>query len=461
VRPGDLFVALPGNKHDGHDYYREAVERGAVAIVAEQMLPAGVPTCIVDDARDAYGRICQALAGNPSRQMKVVGITGTNGKTTTTQLAAGVLRAAGRGVGTLGTLGIDDSLDYSPAGWTTPPAPVLAKSLGRMVANDCSHAVMEVSSHALSQHRVAGIQFDAAIFTNVRRDHLDYHGNLQNYRSAKARLLDHLSPEGVVVTNADDPQALRLVADCHHPVITYGMDDVDAAITAEVVERFSSEQTFLITAGSETAAVRTRMIGDCHIYNCLAAAALGLVQGMDIDTIVRGLESVEQVPGRMERVECGQEFSVFVDYAHTPDALATSLQTLQQVTAGRVICVFGAGGDRDREKRPLMGEAVGRWADLCVVTNDNPRGEDPKAIARQVRKGCGPGGSVHQELDRAEAIAWALAEAQPGDSVLVAGKGHEDYQEVGKQRFYFDDREVVRDLLYRTEDESSPLWALS
>jgi UDP-N-acetylmuramoyl-L-alanyl-D-glutamate--2,6-diaminopimelate ligase len=377
----------------------------------------------------------------------VVGITGTNGNTTTSCLVAGVLTEAGHRVGLLGTLGYLDGKVIDPSTLTTPPADLLADYLARMVENDCTHAVMEVSSHALDQSRTAGVQFDAACITNVRRDHLDYHGSLAEYRKSKARLLGQLGPRGFAVVNADDPVAAGYLRDFDGPVLTVGIEQ-PAEITATLLEQHLSEQTFLFTAGSETIPVRTQMIGTHHVSNCLVAAAVGLTYGIDLPTVVRGLESVGHVPGRLERIECGQPFGVFVDYAHTPDALAAVLDTLRPLTRGRLLCVFGAGGDRDRPKRPLMGRAVESRTDLVVLTSDNPRTEDPETIAREVLAGFERPGDVHVRLDRAEAIRAALAAAEPGDCVLVAGKGHERWQIVGGEEIPFDDAEVARAWLY-------------
>lgn len=448
VRPGDLFVALPGSHQNGHDFIPEAIAGGAIAVLCQQ-LPAqlSVPCCIVPNAREAYGRICQALAGNPSFRLKLIGVTGTNGKTTTSCLIASVLSKAGHRVGVLGTLGYFDGETVETATHTTPPADRLAASLARMVNNDCSHAAMEVSSHALAQSRVAGVRFDVACVTNVSRDHLDYHPTIQDYRLTKLKLFDHLAPEGFAVVNADDPIAAGYLRRFDGPALTVGIHS-NAEITAMPLEQFPSEQTFLLTAGSETTPVRTQMIGTHHIYNCLTAAAVGLAYGIDLTTVVRGLEAVDYVPGRLQRVECGQPFSVFVDYAHTPDALTCCLQSLRKVTVGRLICVFGAGGDRDREKRPLMGRAVDAVADLAVLTSDNPRNEDPQAIIDQILEGFRQPSEARVVIDRVEAIHWALAHARPGDCVLIAGKGHEDYQIVGDQHIPLDDREIAQTWLY-------------
>jgi UDP-N-acetylmuramoyl-L-alanyl-D-glutamate--2,6-diaminopimelate ligase len=466
-RAGDVFVALVGSGHDGHDYAARAIGAGARALLVERPLPGiSVMQCVVPDTRVALGRLCQALAGNPSQRLRVVGVTGTNGKTTTSSLLASVLAAAGCRVGTLGTLGYFDSIESTPPGLTTPAAPELASWLARIEAAGCSHAVMEVSSHALAQSRVAGVEFDVACVTNVRRDHLDFHGTLENYRHAKQKFFDHLAPEGLVVLNVDDPVTAGFAADLHGPVLTVGIEQ-PAEFTATVVERFAAEQSFLLTAAAHTVPVRTRMIGDHHISNCLLAAAVGAAYGIDLPTIVRGLEAVSSVSGRLERIECGQPFGVFVDYAHTPDALATVLAALRQVVDGRLICVFGAGGNRDRQKRPLMGRAVARQADLAILTTDNPRDEDPGAIAGEVLAGLRNGADsqcraeVVVELDREAAICRALALAEAGDCVLIAGKGHECQQIVGRTALPLDDREVARRWLYNIEPARAAAWDAS
>lgn len=447
-RPGDLFAALMGSHVDGHDYVSQAVQRGAAAIVAERFVPsAGVPVCIVPDSRAAFGRICQALAGNPSQRVKVIGVTGTNGKTSTCWLIASVLEAAGFRVGLTGTIVNSDSVAVEPSDMTTPPAPMLADWLARTAAQECSHAVVEVSSHALAQSRTAGIEFDAACVTNVRRDHLDFHNTLQNYRDAKARLLKQLGPEGCAVLNADDRISSSFTSLAPAAALTIGIDS-QAELTADIVDRNFGDQTFLLHAGHDTVPVRTRVIGDAHVYNCLMAAAVGLLYGVKLTGIVRGLERLEKIPGRMERLDCGQPFGVFVDYAHTPDALEIALRSLRTLTTGRLICVFGAGGERDRKKRPLMAKAVESVADVCVVTDDNPRREEPAKIRRGIVRGFQSLQNVKEVPDRAKAIEWALQRATSGDCVLIAGKGHEDYQQIGAAKRWFDDREIARHWLY-------------
>ncbi|HZZ26522.1 MAG TPA: UDP-N-acetylmuramoyl-L-alanyl-D-glutamate--2,6-diaminopimelate ligase [Pirellulales bacterium] len=446
--PGDLFAALVGCHVDGHEYVSAAVQRGAAAILSERYVPAaGIPVCVVPDSRIAFGEICQALAGHPSRKLKVIGVTGTNGKTSTSWLIASVLQAAGYTAGLTGTIVNSDGLAIDSSDMTTPPAPMLADWLARMAANGCSHAVLEVSSHALAQSRTAGIEFDAGCITNVRRDHLDFHNTIENYRQAKGRLLEQISPDGFAVLNADDAVCREFVTSFNGAALTIGLEN-SAELTATIIERHASEQTFLLHAGHNTAAVRTKIIGTGHVYNCLTAAAVGLLYGIPLTDIVRGLEQLEKIPGRLERVECGQPFSVFVDYAHTPDALASVLGSLRSTTPGRLLCVFGAGGQRDKEKRPLMAQAVEQAADLAIVTDDNPRRENPAKIRRDILRGFVHSNAVVVKPDRAEAIAWTLEQAEAGDCVLIAGKGHEDYQIVGNQRNWFDDREIARRWLY-------------
>jgi UDP-N-acetylmuramoyl-L-alanyl-D-glutamate--2,6-diaminopimelate ligase len=318
-----------------------------------------------------------------------------------------------------------------------------------MVVTNRTHAVMEVSSHALVQDRVAGIEYDVACVTNVRHDHLDLHGTPVRYREAKERLFEHLKPEGFAVLNADDEACRDYLDRLQHPALTIGIDG-EAEITATPLEQCLSEQTFLLHAGSDTAAVRTHLVGRHNIYNCLTAAAVGLGYGIDLQTVVRGLETVDRLPGRMERIECGQPFGVFIDYAHTPDALAGMLDTLRDVTPGRVICVFGAGGDRDSTKRPKMGRVVEARADLAIITNDNPRTENPQRIVRDILRGCVEPMAVEVIHDRAEAIEYALSQARRGDSVLIAGKGHETHQIVGLEQRPFDDREIACRHLYQS-----------
>jgi UDP-N-acetylmuramoyl-L-alanyl-D-glutamate--2,6-diaminopimelate ligase len=451
VKPGDLFVAVKGQKYDGLNFVAEAIDRGCAGILSERTIEDyRIPTVLVPNARAAYGSLCQTLAGNPSQLLKVIGVTGTNGKTTTACLIAGVLNHAGHKTGLIGTLGYFDGDDVEDGTHTTPPSEKLAELLARMVHKGCSHAVMEVSSHALDQSRIADISYDAACVTNVTHDHLDYHPSSEHYRCTKRKLFEHLRPEGFAVVNADDPVAFGFLRTFDGPALTIGIEN-SAEIMGTPIEQYPSEQTFLLTAGNETLPVRTQMIGTHHIYNCLTAAAVGLTYGLELPGIVRSLEAAAHVPGRLERIECGQPFSVFVDFAHTPDALKKCLQTLRAVTAGRLICVFGAGGERDRSKRPLMGQIAEQNADLAVVTSDNPRCEDPMSILIGILEGFSNVEGAEIIPDRGEAIRHALATARSGDCVLIAGKGHERFQIIGTERIEFDDREVAKQWLYQCE----------
>jgi UDP-N-acetylmuramoyl-L-alanyl-D-glutamate--2,6-diaminopimelate ligase len=447
VEPGDVFVAIAGNQVDAHDSVSEAVSRGAVAIVSERPLELPVPVLVVSDSREALGHICQALAGEPSKSLRVVGVTGTNGKTTTSHLIASIFEAAGLRAGLLGTLGYCDSIKSARARWTTPPAWELASWLRSMAASGCSHAVVEVSSHAVCQRRVAGIEFAQACLTNLRRDHLDYHGSLSEYHRAKINLFAQLSSQGLAVINVDDPASRAAAPLLPHSVMTIAIER-PADVTAMIVDRSKSDQTFLLTAGRITLPVRTAMIGEHHVYNCLSAAAVALAEGIDLVKIARGLEQVECVPGRLQRLECGQPFGVYVDFAHTPDALTFALAALREVTVGRVICVFGAGGNRDVQKRPLMGQAVEKGADLTIVTSDNSRLEDPRTIASEILQGFERPDRARWMPDRKEAIEYALSLAGPDDCVLIAGRGHETHQEIGHERVPLDDRQVARGYLY-------------
>lgn len=458
VQPGDLFAAMIGDDVDGHDYAQDALQRGATGIVAERLLPISLPTCMVRDTRQAYGRICQALAGNPSERMRTIGVTGTNGKTVTSLLIASVLEQNGHPIGLTNSLAYSDSIHSTAATQTTPAPPQLARWLARSEANGCSYAVVEASSVGLARHRLAGVELDAAVLTNVRQRHLDLHGSLVNYRRVKKRIFQHLRPHGFAVINADDPASKYILSKLNHPVLTVGMK-TPAEISAHIVERHSSEQTFLLSAGSETVPVRTRMIGDHHVYNCLSAAAVGLVYGMDLADIAIGLERVENVPGRLERIECGQPFGVFVDRAGTPDTLAVALKTLRRLARGRVICVYGAEGEQEAHDRPALGRVVERGADIGILTSNNPRNEEPLQIAHDVLDGYERPAKAHILPDRAAAIELALSQARPGDMVLLAGKGEEDVQVIDGRILPHSDGEVARRWLYATAPATIPFAA--
>ncbi len=446
-RSGDVFVAVVGDGRDGHDFIDEAIGQGAVAIIAERLIPSlGVPLYIVPDSRVAYAEMCHALAGFPSRRLNVIGVTGTSGKTTTTCLIQSIIKTAGFDSGVLNSLGCCDGQRTTPPPLSTPGAAVIADYLARMRAGGCTHAVVEMPSRAIAKRRTESVELDVACVTNVQHDRGDCHNTLESYSKTTAQIFDQLRPEGLVVLNADDERCSEYQDQLPNPVLTVGMQQ-PATVSGMLLERFPSEQTFLLQWGSDAIPVRTHIVGDGHIYNCLTAAAVGLAYGVDLATIVRALEKVDHIPGRLQRIECGQSFQVFVDNAQTPDALETSLRTLRDLTSGRLICVFGAAGNRQRKLRPLLGEVVAKYADASIITDNNPRNENPTRIAEGILRGMQSALDVIVELDRASAIENAIASASDGDCVLIAGRGHESWQIIGKRRLPFDDREVARNCL--------------
>ncbi len=438
---GSLFVAVQSSAEDGHLGVDQALDRGAVAVIAERYLPISAPLYVVPDSREAYGRICHHLAGCPTDALCTVGVTGTNGKTSTTQLIAAVLKAAGCPTGLMNSLAYDDTQRRQAAPCSTPPAHELARWLGRMRDNRCSHAVIEASSQALAERRTAGLELDAAVLTNVRRDHLDFHQTVFNYRRAKARLFEHLKPGGFVVAHADDPASRFLLRDLPHPVLTVGMRR-EAELSARVVERHPGEQTFLMTAGDETVAVQTRMFGDHHVYNCLSAAAVGLLLGIDLVTVARGLESVTSIEGRMEPLVAGQPFGVYLDHAHTPDSLAATLKALRQVTSGRVLCVLAIPPGGDTSQRPLLGRVLERGTDCAVITGNGAAWQQVLPVAHEILDGYDRPAKAHVLPDQAGAIRWMLGEAGPDDAVLIAATPPSRSRN-GKKKPVMDARQVA------------------
>jgi UDP-N-acetylmuramoyl-L-alanyl-D-glutamate--2,6-diaminopimelate ligase len=424
VGPGALFCCLPGRTGDGHDHAPEAVARGATALLTERRLALDVTQVVVAPgaARTAMARLASAFYGEPARSLLTVGVTGTNGKTTVTHLLASIFEAHRWPTTVIGTL---------DGARTTPESPVLQRLLAE--ARDAGrHAVaMEVSSHALDQARAVGIRFDAAVFTNLSHDHLDYHGTVDRYFAAKATLF---TPEhtALAVVNADDSWGRRLLAQPAVPTVGFTLADVSDVET-------TTGHTSFTWAGRR---VELALVGSFHVANALAAATTAVALGVPEDVIVAGLHNATPVPGRFEVLDTAAPFTVVVDYAHTPDGLAVVLDSARQLAGGnRVLCVFGCGGDRDHEKRPAMGAVAGRGADVAVLTSDNPRHEDPDAIIAEVLTGVPPGSPVTVRRDRAEAIGLVVDQAGPGDVVVVAGKGHEREIEIGSQRLPFDDRE--------------------
>jgi UDP-N-acetylmuramoyl-L-alanyl-D-glutamate--2,6-diaminopimelate ligase len=437
VRPGTLFFCVPGFTADGHDFAPDAVERGAAALVCQRPLGLGVPEVLVESVRAAMGPAAARFYGDPTAQLQVVGVTGTNGKTTTAFLVREILEAAGVQTGLLGTVkrvvgGVEEEVER-----TTPEAIDLQATFRRMVEAGDRACAMEVSSHALELGRAAGIRYACKVFTNLTQDHLDFHESMEAYFLAKRRLFHEPGP---ALVNVDDDYGLRLASELPDAT-TYGIES-NADVRATDVSFDVAGSSFRVN-GRE---LRTRLPGLFNVYNALAATAAARALGVEDETIAAALAEAGRVPGRFEPVEEGQEFGVLVDYAHTPDSLENVLRAARELSEGRLHVVFGAGGDRDRGKRPLMGEVAARLADRVVVTSDNPRSEDPKAIVDEVIAGAGP--DVEREVDRRRAIALAIDSAEPGDVVVIAGKGHEQGQEFeGGRKEPFDDATVARDAL--------------
>jgi UDP-N-acetylmuramoyl-L-alanyl-D-glutamate--2,6-diaminopimelate ligase len=439
VVAGALFFCVPGTEADGHDFAADAVRAGAVALTVERWVELDVPQVRVPSVRQAMGPMSAAVFGFPARSMTVVGVTGTNGKTTIVHLLDAVFRAAGLETGLIGTVGARVAGQPVSLDRTTPEAPDLHRLLARMRDEGISAVAMEVSSHALDQDRVGGVVFDAAVFTNLSHDHLDFHGSMDRYFDAKASLFTPDRAERAVV-NVDDPWGRRLV-DVPMPLTTFGLAS-EADVRAEDVRVTAGGLAFRVH-GRE---VKSRLRGVFNVSNCLATIAAAEALGMDPDSTVRGLAAAREVPGRMEPVMAGQDFLVVVDYAHTPDSIRNVLAAARPLATGRVIVVFGCGGDRDRAKRFPMGAAATEGADLTVITSDNPRSEDPLAIIREIERGAA-GGRAVVEPDRRAAIRLALHEARSGDVVVIAGKGHEPMQELADGPVPFDDRVVAREEL--------------
>jgi UDP-N-acetylmuramoyl-L-alanyl-D-glutamate--2,6-diaminopimelate ligase len=426
TRAGSLFFCVPGSRADGHDFAAEAVANGAVALVLERPLDVDVPQLVVPDARRAMAVAADEFFGRPTEQLQVAGVTGTNGKTTTAFLLYAILAAAARRPGLLGTIESRVGGERRPAIRTTPEAIDLQRTFREMLDAGDRSCAMEATSHGSELGRLDRVRFAVLVFTNLSQDHLDFHGTMERYFEAKRRLFLESKPPAVI--NLADPWGRRLAADCPD-ALTFGFAD-DAEIGPDVL-----------------AGIDLKLRGRFNVENALGALAAGRVLGIAEDAIARGLEAVRGVPGRFESVAEGQPFEVIVDYSHKPDALESVLRTARELTGGRVICVFGCGGDRDRGKRPLMGRIASELADVAILTSDNPRSEDPLAIIDEVLTGAD--GEIEVEPDRAAAIERAIAEAQDGDVVIIAGKGHEQGQEFADHTIPFDDREVARDALRR------------
>ena len=447
--PGALFVCIPGTKQDGHAYAGQAVEKGASALIVERFVEgAEVPQVLVRDSREALARLAAAYHGNPAALFSIVGVTGTNGKTTTTYMLKSIFEAAGEKVGLMGTISTMIGADALPQALTTPDPMEFHGALRKMAEAGCGRVVMEVSAHALALRKLAGVQFDASIFTNLTQDHLDDFVTMENYRAAK-KLLFTDGMTRIAVLNADDADASFMAEGFGGRVLTYGASR-DALLLAEDVEVRPDGAEFTLRRGELRLPISLKLSGHFNILNALGAAGAALELGVPADTVKFGLERIESMNGRMERVASEKSFTVIVDYAHSPDSIANVLKAARVFTKNRVLIVFGCGGDRDRTKRPIMGKLAGELADYIVLTSDNPRTEEPESIIDMIEPGLkGTGKPYVRNADRFEAIGIAIREAKSGDVVIIAGKGHETYQDVMGVKRHFDDREAAREWLKR------------
>jgi UDP-N-acetylmuramoyl-L-alanyl-D-glutamate--2,6-diaminopimelate ligase len=453
VRPGSLFIALRGYTVDGHDFVKGAVEAGAAAVVVERAIEGiSAPQVVVPDTRAASAVLASVFYRHPTKAMKVIGVTGTNGKTTTTFLIDRILRDAGKKTGIIGTIMArigDEEIEMAN---TTPDVLDLQEIFHKMREVGTEYPITEVSSHALDLKRAAGTDYHIAVFTNLTQDHLDFHGSMEAYKSAKAKFFarlgntyeDGAGSNKVAVLNADDEASDHFRDATVAQVLTYGIDN-EADVRAVDVKVEAKGVSFTVHSFAGTERFHLKLTGKFNVYNSLAAMTACLAEGIPLSSIKKSLEAVDGVSGRFEKVEAGQDFSVIVDYSHTPDSLENALKTVREFAEKKVYCVIGCGGDRDRTKRPLMASIAAQYADLAILTSDNPRTEDPERILDDMEAGVQDQKERYVRItDRTEAIRFAVSKAEAGDVVLIAGKGHETYQIIGRTKHHFDDREVAR-----------------
>ncbi|BCX47087.1 UDP-N-acetylmuramoyl-L-alanyl-D-glutamate--2,6-diaminopimelate ligase [Haloferula helveola] len=456
IEPGFVFVAIRGTQSDGRRFIGPAVEAGAVAVISETAAETGDPSTVtwiqVADARLALSSLAAGLAENPSQELKLVGVTGTNGKTTTGFLSHHLMKTEWHRAGLLGTVQVDDGEGVVEASHTTPDAVALQSILRRMADNGCRGAALEVSSHGIDQKRVADVAFDALVFTNLTQDHLDYHGTMEAYAAAKISWFEDAASnprekKPVAVLNLDDPSGAELAEtlEGQMSVVTYGFG-LRADLRAIDFRQSARGMEFKLEAKGRKYLVRAPLIGRFNAYNILASLGAARAVGIPLRNAIAAMAEAPQVPGRMENCGIRDGVTVFVDYAHTPDAVENACRTLKELEPRRLITVFGCGGDRDRGKRPLMAKAAARYSDACIITSDNPRGEDPEAIIGEIEAGM-DGARYKSVPDRAEAIRIAIHAAGNGDIVLIAGKGHETYQQFSDETIQFDDRREARKAL--------------
>ena len=444
VKQGSMFCCIVGQLFDGHTFAEAAVEQGAVALLVERELPLSVPQVVVKNARKSMAEMAAAFYGYPQREIQVLGVTGTNGKTTTTYMVKAIAEQAGKKVGIIGTIRNMIGSESLHTDRTTPESVDLFRLLRTMADARVDLVVMEVSSHALEQFRVHGIKFDVALFTNLTQDHLDYHKTFENYLQAKKILFQNAKK---AVVNVDDPYADRIMSGLSIPITTFGVRD-RADIAASDIDITTRGVQFDLHTPCGDVRMNLPIPGLFSVFNAMGAVGMAQAIGIQLPAIKQGLESMTSVSGRLEAVGSHLPYSIFVDYAHTPDALENVLKTVCDFAKKRVICVFGCGGDRDRAKRPIMGEIAGRYSDLAIITSDNPRNEDPMAIIETIEEGVKRSGAKYVVIEnRRQAIAHAISVAEPDDVILIAGKGHENYQEINGTRYHFDDKETVKELL--------------
>lgn len=456
VTPGDLFIAMRGFTVDGHRYVQDAIKKGAVAVMAEEPVDSDVPVILVPDSQRAMAVVVAQFYRHPTNELKLIGITGTNGKTTTSYLIEKLLSDVGRRTGVIGTIQMKVGEKTFSTSNTTPEALELQKGFRMMRDEGCEYSVIEVSSHGLSLGRTRGSHFHIGVFTNLTQDHLDYHKTMEEYRQAKGLLFSQLgnrytsdpAENAFAVLNADDDASSYYREITPAQVVTYGIDH-PADVRAVDMRITRQGTSFTLETFRGTCDIHLQLIGKFNVYNALAAASVGLIEGLSLKQIKASLEQITGVNGRFERVSAGQPYTVLVDYAHTPDSLENVLTTINDLAENKVICVVGCGGDRDRTKRPLMAQIAAKYSDLAIFTSDNPRTEEPEKIIQDMVNGLADLGREHVTtmVDRRQAINEAIRLAKPGDIVLIAGKGHETYQEINGVRHHFDDREVVREAI--------------
>lgn len=445
VGQGSLFVAIPGFQSDGHQYIRQAMEQGACAVVAQHApdcpVPEGVTLILVDDARRALAQLAAEWYDHPERQLRLVGVTGTNGKTTTTWLIRHILEQRGHKCGLIGTNGSIVDGPLRPAERTTPEAPELYGLLREMADAGCEYAAMEVSSHSLVLERVHGLHFAAAAFTNLTQDHLDFHKDMEHYFQAKALLFQRCD---TAVLNLDDDWGLRLAERVSCPRLTYSAKRLEADLIAKNIRLLPDQVQAVLVRDNDIARMRLNIPGMFSVYNGLTAIGCCLALGLTLEESAQALQSAQGICGRAEIVPTGRDFTVMIDYSHTPDSMENILRTVRGYARGRVVGLFGAGGDRDHAKRPIMGRIAGELCDLCVVTSDNPRSEEPEAIIRDILQGMSQKYKYKVIPDRREAIAWCIKNARKDDIIVLMGKGQETYQEIRGVKHHLDEREEVR-----------------